>query len=161
MPKPVSRRFHQELKLPKVGYRCTQQGRPVRVIQLMQAPVATIGREASVTEAILTLADRHISALPVVDHRGTMIGVLSTTDILEAESEVADREARDRLFEDTPVEELMTPRPLTISPDADLRDAARQMLYGDVHRLFVELNGGLIGVISRTDLVRAFAIQRA
>jgi CBS domain-containing protein len=90
-----------------------------------------------------------------------MIGVLSTTDILQAESEVADREARDRLFEDTPVEELMTPRPLTISPDADLREAARQMLYGDVHRLFVELNGELIGVISRTDLVRAFAIQRA
>jgi CBS domain-containing protein len=127
----------------------------------MQAPVATIGREASVTEAILTLADRHISALPVVDNRGTMIGVLSTTDILQAESEVADREARDRLFEDTPVEELMTPRPLTISPDADLREAARRMLYGDVHRLFVELNGELIGVISRTDLVRAFAIQRA
>ncbi|HEV8124423.1 MAG TPA: CBS domain-containing protein [Gemmatimonadales bacterium] len=133
----------------------------MRVLQLMQAPVATIGREASVTEAILTLADRHISALPVVDNRGTMIGVLSTTDILQAESEVADREARDRLFEDTPVEELMTPRPLTISPDADLREAARRMLYGDVHRLFVELNGELIGVISRTDLVRAFAIQRA
>jgi len=133
----------------------------VRVIQLMQAPVATIGREASISEAILTLADRHISALPIVDQRGTMIGVLSTTDILEAESEVTDREARDRLFEDTPVEELMTPRPLTISPEADIREAARRMLYGDVHRLFVELNGELIGVISRTDLVRAFAIQRA
>jgi len=127
----------------------------------MQAPVATIGREASISEAILTLADRHISALPIVDQRGTMIGVLSTTDILEAESEVTDREARDRLFEDTPVEELMTPRPLTISPEADIREAARRMLYGDVHRLFVELNGELIGVISRTDLVRAFAIQRA
>lgn len=133
----------------------------MRVIQLMQAPVATIGREASISEAILTLADRHISALPIVDQRGTMIGVLSTTDILEAESEVTDREARDRLFEDTPVEELMTPRPLTISPEADIREAARRMLYGDVHRLFVELNGELIGVISRTDLVRAFAIQRA
>jgi signal-transduction protein with cAMP-binding, CBS, and nucleotidyltransferase domain len=35
------------------------------------------------------------------------------------------------------------------------------MLYGDVHRLFVEEDGRPIGVITRTDIVRAFAIQRA
>ncbi len=133
----------------------------MRVAQLMQTQVKTVSREASVTEAILTLADEHISALPVVDHKGSMIGVISTTDILEAESVATGRKARDQLFEETRVEELMTPRPRTIGPDADVRDAARQMLYGDVHRLFVELEGDLIGVISRTDVVRAFAIQRA
>ena len=133
----------------------------MRVAQLMQSPVTTVSREATVGEAILTLADQHISAVPVVDHRGAMLGVLSSTDILEAESAATDRAARDQLFEDTPVEELMTPRPLTIGPEADIRDAAREMLYSDVHRLFVELDGELVGVISRTDIVRAFAIQRA
>jgi CBS domain-containing protein len=52
------------------------------------------------------------------------------------------------------VAEIMTARPLRIGPDADVRDAARQMLYADVHRLFVEENGWLVGVISQTDIVR-------
>jgi CBS domain-containing protein len=133
----------------------------MNVAQMMQMPVKTVSRKASISEAILTLADQHISALPVMDHRGVMIGVLSTTDILQAEATASDRAARDQLFEETRVEDLMTPRPLTIGPDADIREAAREMLYGDVHRLFVELDGQLIGVISRTDVVRAFAIQRA
>jgi CBS domain-containing protein len=133
----------------------------MRVANLMQTPVTTIGRDATVSEAIITLADKHISAVPVVDQRGRMIGVLSTTDVLEAESAVSDGPSRDQLFDDTTVEQLMTTRPLTIAPDADVREAARQMLYGDVHRLFVELDGHLVGVISRTDVVRAFAVQRA
>ncbi len=133
----------------------------MRVAELMQTPVVTIPRGASIAEAILTLADKHISAVPVVDQQQQMIGVLSTTDILLAESNTSEAAAREQLFEDTPVEDLMTPRPLTIRPDADVRDAARQMLYGDVHRLFVELDGELIGVVSRTDVARAFAIQRA
>ena len=133
----------------------------MRVADLMQKPVSAVTLGTTVGEAILSLADNHISALAVLDHRGWLVGVLSTTDVLQAESTASDREARDQLFEDTRVEELMTPRPLTIHPDADVREAAREMLYGDVHRLFVEVDGELVGVISRTDVVRAFAIQRA
>ena len=133
----------------------------MRIVDLMQAPVTTVGRDATIGEAIITLADGHISAVPVLDGLGRMIGVLSTTDVLEAEAAASDHAAREQLFNDTRVEELMTTRPLTIAPDADVREAARQMLYGDVHRLFVEEEGRLIGVVSRTDVVRAFAIQRA
>ena len=133
----------------------------MRIVDLMQGPVTTVGRDATVGEAIITLADGHISAMPVVDGLGRMIGVLSTTDVLEAEAAASDHAAREQLFNDTRVEELMTTRPLTIAPDADVREAARQMLYGDVHRLFVEEEGRLVGVVSRTDVVRAFAIQRA
>jgi CBS domain-containing protein len=133
----------------------------MKVAALMQAPVTAVARNTTIGEAIVTLADKHISAVPVVDAHGKMIGVLSTTDVLEAESAASDHASRDQLFENTTVEDLMTGKPLTIAPDADVRDAARQMLYGDVHRLFVEQNGELVGVISRTDVVRAFAIQRA
>ena len=133
----------------------------MKVHTLMQSPVTTVNRDMTVGEAIITLADRHISALPVVDGTGRMIGVLSTTDILDAEAAASDHAARDQLFDDTRVEDLMTTRPLTIAPESDVREAARQMLYGDVHRLFVEEDDRLVGVISRTDVVRAFAIQRA
>jgi CBS domain-containing protein len=54
----------------------------------------------------------------------------------------------------------MTPHPLTIDPDADVREAAREMLYAEVHRLFVVQHGRLIGVISTSDIVRAVATGR-
>jgi CBS domain-containing protein len=133
----------------------------MKVHTLMQSPVITVKRDMTIGEAIVMLADNHISALPVLDGTGRMIGVLSTTDVLEAEAAASDYASRDQLFDDTRVEDLMTTRPLTIAPDSDIREAARQMLYGDVHRLFVEDGDRLVGVISRTDVVRAFAIQRA
>ena len=93
--------------------------------------------------------------------RGKVVGVLSTTDILCALSETTEPEPRERLFDETPVRELMTPRSRVIAPEADVLEAAREMLYLDVHRLFVEDSGGqLVGVISQTDIVAAVATAK-
>jgi len=54
----------------------------------------------------------------------------------------------------------MTRPPLTIPADADIREAAQRMLYAEVHRLFIEKNGALAGVISQTDIVRALATHQ-
>jgi len=66
-------------------------------------------------------------------------------------------EVRERLFEKALVLEIMTPWPATIDPDVDVRQAAQQMLYLNVQRLFVEFDGSLVGVISQTDIVGAVA----
>ena len=81
----------------------------------------------------------------------------STTDLLTAEGETDDASARNTLWENTPVRELMTPRLFTVAPDEDVREAARQMLYAEIHRLFVAEGDQVIGVISTTDIVRAVA----
>jgi len=132
----------------------------MRVAELMQHNVRTVGSEVSVAEAIVSLADGHISGMPVVDGAGKVVGVLSTTDVLAAEAEAEDPVARQTLFENTAVREIMTPRPFTIPPGADIRDAARQMLYADVHRLFVAEGDQVVGIISTTDIVRAVATGR-
>jgi CBS domain-containing protein len=95
--------------------------------------------------------------LPVVDGSGRVIGVVSTTDVLTAEAEVEGPGARRELLEDTEVLEIMTPHPLRVAPSEDVREAARQMLYADVHRLLVIEDERVIGVISTTDIVRAVA----
>ena len=64
------------------------------------------------------------------------------------------------LFENTLVRDLMTPKPMTIPPQAPMKEAAQQMLYANVHRLFVEKDGELLGVISQSDVVRAVANAR-
>jgi len=129
----------------------------MRVAELMQRSVKTVGSDASVAEAIVSLADAHISGMPVVDGAGKVIGVLSTTDVLAAEAEAEDSAARQTLLEQTAVRDIMTPRPFTIAPGEDVREAARQMLYADVHRLFVAEGDKVVGIISTTDIVRAVA----
>ena len=133
----------------------------MKVSELMQRTVKTVKPEAPVADAVTTLADAHVSALPVVDGHGRMIGVVSTSDLLVAEAEAGvgrgESQVLGALFDHTPVREIMTPNPYTVAPEADVREAARQMLYADVHRLFVSEGEQLIGVISTTDIVRAVA----
>jgi len=127
------------------------------VAELMQRNVKTVGSEVSVAEAIVSLADAHISGMPVVDGTGKVIGVLSSTDVLTAEAEADDPAARQALFESTAVRDIMTPHPFTIPPGVDIHEAARLMLYADVHRLFVAEGDQVVGIISTTDIVRAVA----
>lgn len=132
----------------------------MRVSELMQTEVQTVPSDAVVNDAVVVLAESRVSALPVVDGTGRMVGVISSTDVLASEEEAEDGKARDTLFEKTLVRDLMTPRPLTIAPDAEVKEAAQQMLYADVHRLFVTQGDRLIGVISTTDIMRAVATGR-
>lgn len=128
----------------------------MRVADLMQPEVKTIDPDATIADVLVSLADAHISALPVVDHAGRMLGVVSNSDVIAMEAEAEER-GHTALIRGTAVRDIMTPRTLTISPEADVREAARQMLYAEVHRLFVASNGELLGVISTTDIVRALA----
>ncbi len=129
----------------------------MRVADLMQRKVRTIHSDATVAEAIVSLADAHISGMPVVDGTGRVIGIVSSTDVLTAEAEAEDRDARQALLDATTVRDVMTPRPYTIAPEEDIREAACQMLYGEVHRLFVAEGDQVIGIITTTDIVRAVA----
>lgn len=126
----------------------------MRVAELMTPKVRSIAADATVADAVREMADGRVSALPVLQGQ-SVVGVVSTTDVLQAQAEVEDRRARAVLFEQTAVADLMTRDPLTIEPDADVRDAARQMLYADVHRLFVVNDGRLVGVLSQTDIAQA------
>jgi CBS domain-containing protein len=129
----------------------------MKVKDLMHREVRTLNPDATVAEAVVALADAHVSGLPIVDHHGQLLGVLSSSDVLEAEAEAGDAEARTTVLEETRVVDLMTPRPITVTADTPVQEAARQMLYADVKRLFVEDGGRLVGVLSQTDIVGAVA----
>jgi CBS domain-containing protein len=58
------------------------------------------------------------------------------------------------------VKDIMTPNPRVIEPEADVREAAKHMLYTEVSRLFVEDHGRLVGVISQTDIAHALGSGR-
>ena len=129
----------------------------MKVADLMVKDLVTIRPDSPVSEVVLSLADAHVSALPVVDDGGRVLGVVSSADLIAAEAEAEDDESRTSLFERTQVQEIMSQPARTITSDTTVREAARQMLYLDVHRLFVTEDDQLVGVVSTTDIVRAVA----
>ena len=132
----------------------------MRVADIMRTDLETIPPDATVAAAVELMSEHHISGLPVVDLHGRLVGVVSTTDVLDATAESAGPVERERVFDDTLVSEIMTPRPATVLPETDVMEAARHMLYLEVHRLFVEDGGRLAGVISQSDIVAAVAMAR-
>ncbi|HYU10143.1 MAG TPA: CBS domain-containing protein [Gemmatimonadales bacterium] len=124
----------------------------MKVAELMQTNLKTISADATIADAVVDLTEARVSALPVVDRFGRAVGVLSTREILKAESE--------RLDQSTCVIEIMAAWPTTIDPDLGVRQAAQEMLYLNVQRLFVEYAGALVGVISQTDIVGAVATAK-
>jgi CBS domain-containing protein len=129
----------------------------MKVADIMQTDVRTVTSDIPVSEVVVSLADAQVTGLPVVDARNRVIGVVSSTDLIDAQAETRSAEERQILLEQTPVQDIMTPRPLMIESAAEVQEAARHMLYAEVRRLFVEENGALVGVISQTDIVRAVA----
>lgn len=125
------------------------------VSDFMQAQLLTVDPEDRMIDAVVTLADCHIYGLPVLDQHGSLVGVLAASDVLEAMSEAQSKFERDQLMENTLVKDVMTPNPATIEQSATMAEAAQQMLYQDIHRLFVTDQGQLAGVISQSDIVRA------
>jgi predicted transcriptional regulator len=120
------------------------------VANVMTRHVLVLQGDMTLREAISYLATQHVSGAPVFDGKRRLVGAVTASDILQAESEGAD-------LDNASVADIMTSPTLTIGPEAELREAALAMEYADVHRLFVELNGELIGVVSRSDVSRALA----
>ena len=132
----------------------------MKVAELMQTSLRTISSESTIADAVAVFAEAQVSALPVIDRLGRAVGAVSTREILQAENACDSPLERERLFERTRVLEIMTPWPVTIGPDLDIRQAAQEMLYLNVQRLFVEYDGALVGVISQTDIVGAVATAK-
>ncbi len=97
----------------------------MKISDLMQTDLATIAADASLGEALTMLVDAHVLALPALDAHGKFIGVLSTSDLLEALAERRNGGVG-ALLGDTRVEDLMTPQPSTWRPTMTSRRPPRR-----------------------------------
>jgi CBS domain-containing membrane protein len=126
----------------------------------MSNNVRTVDPDATIAEAVAILSDGHVSGLPVVDGRRHVLGVITASDIVTAIAEAETPRDRERVFDGTRVREIMTPRAQVVSVDMDVTEAARTMLYLDMHRLFVVDGSELVGVISQSDIAGAVATAK-
>jgi CBS domain-containing protein len=132
----------------------------------MTSRVVAVRKDASFKEMVARMRNAHISAFPVIDHAGKVVGVVSEADMLNKEADQATSSGtvagllHFRFHEKAAgvtAGELMTSPAVTIGPDAPVVEAARLMRDRRVKRLpVVNGTGHLIGVISRTDVLSVF-----
>jgi len=143
------------------------------VKDFMTHQVVTVTPETSILDAARLMLDHKISGLPVVTDDGRVVGIISEHDLLrgresDARAEgshwlrlmieranLADETAR---FQERKVREAMTHDPMTITETAPLEEAGRLIGENDIKRLPVVRDHKLVGIIARSDIVRAIIL---
>ena len=141
-------------------------GSPYTVSDVMTHAVVAVGRDAPLKDMVRLMEQWKVSALPVLEGDGRVIGVVSEADLLPKEEfrdSDPDRFTQLRRLADlakagglTAVDFMSSPA-VTVHPDATLAQAARIMAQRKVKRLPVVNDEDLLeGVVSRADLLKVF-----
>jgi len=128
----------------------TYEADPTRmttVEAVMSAPVHTIDAAATVEDARTTMVDGAHSGYPIVDDDDRCVGMLTRSDLLSSGSVPGN----------APVLDLASTDIVTIDPDAPVRAALGLMVTEDVEHLPVVRDDRLVGMCTRTDVLRARA----
>jgi len=145
----------------------------LKVRDIMQVEVVTIGPEASVRELSVLLGEKGVSGVPVVDGQGKVVGVVSEGDVILQDAELhfphyvqfldsviflesVQRFAdRFRKAFGAKVSDIMSKEVKSIGPDAGVGEVATLMADENINRIPVIQDGRLKGIVTRADVVRA------
>ena len=123
----------------------------MRAKDVMCEKVLSVAADTSVLDAAKLLVNCRVSAMPVVDKAGTMIGIVSEADLMgDAEDYVAAYEGRPT----RKASDVMTKDVITASEDTTISQVARLMKARNIKRIPILRNGALVGIISRVDILR-------
>jgi CBS domain-containing protein len=141
------------------------------VKDLMTAPVTSIEPDMPLAQAVEVMLRERISGLPVIKNDGTLVGILSEGDLLRraelgsirkprwiellfSGGRLAERYAHDH---GRKVREVMTTEVRTLGETADLNEAIELMQRHRIKRLPVVVDGRVVGIVTRADILRALA----
>lgn len=143
---------------------------------VMTTRAATIGAGARIQEAARRMFERGVSALPVVDVKGRVVGIISEGDLVRR-AEIGTDQARSwwlRLFalqgetaaadfaktHGNRVGDVMTTQVISVAEATPLEKVAQLLEKHRIKRVPVMRAGRLVGIVSRADLVRRISIAR-
>jgi predicted transcriptional regulator len=128
----------------------------------MTSPVHTVGPDDDLREAQRRLDGLSISSLAVVDGSDEIVGVISRTDLIRVGRRQAGSRGKAALLTlpEMAVSRRMSTDVVKLSPEDSIATAAKQMVKGRLHRVFVEESGRLTGVLSTKDVMLAIRDKR-
>lgn len=118
----------------------------VTVADIMTPDVRTVSPDTPTENAARMLFSQSISGMPVVDNDGKLVGVVTEFDIIAKEGRT--------------VAEIMSTDVVTVAEDTDAETVAQILTSRRVRRVPVVRDGAVVGIVSRSDLVRLFALTR-
>jgi CBS domain-containing protein len=118
----------------------------IPISEIMTRDVITVPAAMPVPEVAKILAEKHITGLPVIDEKDNVVGVLSELDIISRHGATA--------------ADIMSAQVISVSPDTDAEEVAHLLTNRRIRRVPVLAEGKLIGIVSRSDLMRLFTITR-
>jgi len=129
----------------------------------MSEGVMSVNAGASVLEAARLLVNAGVSAMPVIDDDGIMVGILSEADLIKhtggmAPTELSDVAEAAKALDDARsqcVADVMTREVVTAIEDTTLRDIAGLLLKHRIKRVPILRGRSVVGIVSRVDLLRA------
>jgi CBS domain-containing protein len=130
--------------------------------ELMTAPAVTVRSDTTIAAALQLLDDDKITAMPVVDRAGVLVGIVSEADLVGDAELIEDRVpiAAVRTTGTSPVRrvaEVMTQLVVSVQPDDDLDTAVDLMRSTMVKSLPVVEHQKVIGMLSRSDIIHLLA----
>lgn len=145
----------------------------MKVTDVMTSAVVGVPPSTTLRELARVLSDRRISGVPVLDDDGDVVGVVSETDLVanQASRPATRGSVLDWLLSDRPagrqprpstattVAHVMTAPAVTVGAACPVREAAALMVKRGVNRLPVMEAGRLVGIVTRSDLVRAYLLR--
>jgi len=144
----------------------------MKASDVMVFPVITVKSAATVKDVAKLFLDRKISAAPVVDGAGKLVGIVSEGDLIHRAEIGTERrgsrwlalltdehaEAADYIKSHAiKITDVMTHKVVTATPDTPLQDVAMMMEANGVKRIPIVRDGALVGLVSRANLVQAVA----
>jgi len=117
----------------------------MKVKEIMSAPVICARADASIADIATLLARHQISAVPVTDETGAVIGLVSEYDLLAKGGKLA--------------RDIMSPGIISVNEEANVEDVRFLLIERRIRRVPVLAGQQLIGIVSRSDLVRQMAVQ--
>lgn len=111
----------------------------------MSAPVITVGPDTPVVEVAETLTRHRISAVPVVDGAGAVLGLVSEYDLLAKPGALA--------------REVMVSALITVSRETAIADVRHLLVERRIRRVPVLDAGRLVGIVSRSDVIALMATE--
>ena len=141
----------------------------MKVQDIMTSSVVTVTPDTPFPELVARLLKYGISGLPVIDDSGQLVGIVTEADLVSKEAYGGRRRRALELLADLvaggetrwatkgkgrTAAQVMTTKVVTARPGDDVRAAARRLLEHRLKRLPVVDHGKLVGIVSRTDLLR-------
>lgn len=111
----------------------------MKVKEIMTAPVITVGRDATVPQIAALLRSRRVSAVPVVDGEGAVVGLVSEFDLLAREGATA--------------ADVMTTDVICVTEDTDVEEVRHLLVERRIRRVPVLSGGRMVGIVSRSDVM--------